>query len=329
MSVDHSFEIGRDESSVVTLNIAGLDSDVRSVDDMEATIYAYDVQTGRSKFTCRISVENLSRLYRHLGSYSVIVDSQVIRTGRFIEVDNGATELTGLLARFDSSRLIPALRHLVAESLSEADINTILGRRDSLQRFEEMLGESQGFSELQWQDFFERNGWIFGYGLRYKYLSILQREARLSKGDLGGGDVPITDFLLSDSRFTRLVELKRPSTPLFEVRKNRSRSWRLSRDLTDSVSQILAQKASWEMQAGQANYDSQGNRVREQIADVDCILIIGSRSQIDGTEKEVEIKLRTLELFRRNLRNLEVLLYDELLERARFIVDGTDDINDA
>lgn len=330
VSIDHSVEVGRDEKAVISLNMAGLDRESRPADNVSPRLFAYDATSGESIFTCRLSVADLRRLFQHLERYSVIADSVATQTGKFVEIEEGSEELAELLSRVNSDKLIPALRHLVAERLTDADINTILGRRGALDEFASMLlpdGDSP--SESDWQEFFEANDWIFGYGLRYAYLRILQREARLSKGDLAGADVPITDFLLSDSKFTKLVELKRPSTPLFETRKNRARSWRLSRDLTDAVSQILAQKASWELQANETVYDSDGKRVHEQIADVDCILIIGSREQITGTEQEVEIKLRTLEMFRRNLRNLEVVLYDELLERARFIVEdhhGTRDV---
>ncbi|MBC8029235.1 MAG: DUF4263 domain-containing protein [Pyrinomonadaceae bacterium] len=133
----------------------------------------------------------------------------------------------------------------------------------------------------------------------------------------------ISDFLLSDARFTKLVELKLPNTTsLFENRRNRSDSWRLSTDLTDAISQILAQKANWELQARNRNYDAAGNLVRERASDVECILVIGMHATISGSEHEIEIKLKTLELYRRNLRSIEIVLYDELFDRAGFIVAG-------
>ena len=58
----------------------------------------------------------------------------------------------------------------------------------------------------------------------------------------------------------------------------------------------------------------------EATHDVECLLIIGKLSSIDGSERDIEMKLKTLELFRRNLRNIEIITYDELLERATFIV---------
>lgn len=39
-------------------------------------------------------------------------------------------------------------------------------------------------------------------------------------------------------------------------------------------------------------------------------------------ELEIEIKKKTFELFRNDSRNIEILTYDELYDRARYIVEG-------
>jgi hypothetical protein len=54
-------------------------------------------------------------------------------------------------------------------------------------------------------------------------------------------------------------------------------------------------------------------------------LLIGSKKdQIYsiGNIGEQQLKLDTFELFRRNSRNIEILTYDELYERADYIVNG-------
>jgi hypothetical protein len=128
---------------------------------------------------------------------------------------------------------------------------------------------------------------------------------------------------LGATNFTVLVELKRPDTDLFEERRNRAGSWKLSNELIDAVSQILEQKASWQVR-GEANasknYTSNGELISQMTVDPKSILIIGSDDQFSGTPKERTIKLRTFELFRRDSRNIEILTYDELYERAKFIV---------
>jgi Domain of unknown function (DUF4263) len=129
--------------------------------------------------------------------------------------------------------------------------------------------------------------------------------------------------LLGDNNFTVIVELKRPDTALFETDKNRSESWRLSRDLTYAVSQILTQKAEWEIKSETKQFTESGQPISQSTVDPKTILIIGHTDQFKGITKEALIKKKTFELFRRNSRAIEIVTYDELLERAKFIVSDS------
>lgn len=322
MSVDHTFRIGGDSSSHIHLNVSGVDQTGQRTVTLTGNLYAYDSRSGSSKFTCSLSIEELSKLYHHLRSYSVIRDSALPQTGKFIEVSGSSTELIQILSSSGTEQLISALKIIISNKLSNADLNIILGRRDALLQFEQMLNMEVKPSEPEWQLFFESNEWIFGYGLKYRYLKILQREAHISQTDLDGKNDVISDFLLSDARYTKLVELKTPDTPLFDNRRNRSDSWRLSTALTDAVSQILAQKANWEIESSKPCYTADGQLVSEATHDVECILVIGRHSNTHGTPKEIQMKSKTLELYRRNLRHIDILLYDELFERAKYIVES-------
>lgn len=324
MSIDHTFLIGGDGVNDLKLNISGLDAESRDSSDLRANIYAYCSSTGAKKFTCQLSIEHLKALYSHLSQYSMIRDLEVNTTGRFIELNSNHDSILSLLENSDNTSLIMALQNIISNRLTNDDINTILGRKDALEKYQGMLLNPNDYTEPDWQVFFERNEWLFGYGLRYKYLKILQREAHISHTDLNGSNDVIADFLISDSRFTRIVELKTPQTNLFVNRKNRADSWRLSSELTDAVSQILAQKANWEMESQRDNYTSEQMLITEKTYDAECILIIGSLDSINGTDREKIIKKKTFELFRRNLKNIDIICYDELLERARFIVKNAE-----
>lgn len=320
MSVDHTYEIGSDERCKLFLNISGLDKGGNAIDEISANLYAYDFTTGASKFTCSLSINDLRKLYGHLDKYSMLKSAVPKETGKFVEITSDTEEILSILSASDMTSLIPALKNVIQNKLSQDDINTILGRKESLTEFENKLSQGESISESEWQKFFEKNEWIFGYGLKYRYLKILQREAHVSGSDIDGGNEVISDFLMSDMKFTKLVELKRPSTPLFKNRKNRSDAWCLSNDLSDAVSQILSQKANWEIDSQTDNYITEGNKITDLTHDVECILIIGSRSDLSGSDREKAMKLKTLELYRRNLRNIDIVLYDELFERAKFIV---------
>lgn len=178
--------------------------------------------------------------------------------------------------------------------------------------------------EKVWQAFFEKNEWIFGYGLDYRFQTILQRESHVSDVELDGSNTVIADYLLGDKKFTTFVEVKKPSTPLFGAVKNRSNSWRLSNDVVHSVSQILEQKASGLIKLDKQQYNSSGNPISQKAYDSRVILVMGHWKQLEESsdELEFEIKKKTFELFRNDSRNIEILTYDELYDRARYIVEG-------
>ncbi|QLY53508.1 DUF4263 domain-containing protein [Citrobacter freundii] len=328
MSVDHSYLIGSDGINNLQLNISGLDRESQDISNLRANIFAYCSSTAMPKFTCQLEIDHLRRLYQHLSQYSVIRE-RTSTTGNFVEVRGNQQEIMQLLEHAESTSLILALQHVINNRLTNDDINTILGRKDALGEYQRMYDNADNHIETEWQRFFERNEWIFGYGLRYKYLSILQREAHVSHTDLNGSNDVIADFLITDSRFTKIIELKTPQTNLFVNRQNRADSWRLSNELTDAVSQILAQKANWEVESQRDNYTAEGNLINERTCDPECILIIGTLGDISGTDREKLIKKKTFELYRRNLKNIDIICYDELLERAKFIVRSAEIIEEA
>lgn len=154
----------------------------------------------------------------------------------------------------------------------------------------------------------------------YKFLEILQKETSVSNSDLDGGNTVFSDFLLGTSKFTVLVELKRPDTSLF-TRKDRSESWKLSKELSYAVSQILSQKAEWEIKGKQIQYNSEGEPLQQKTYDPKTILIIGNSCQYQGENKDDITKAKTFELYRRNSRNIDIITFSELYERAYFIVN--------
>lgn len=211
----------------------------------------------------------------------------------------------------------------VQADLSQNDINLLLGRRQGLEEFERQLAAGQ-WLEAGWQDFFERQSWVFGYGLDYRIMRPFDREMVVGAGGTDNRERPTVDYLMNFTNYSVLVEIKRPETPLFQQsRAGRSGTWRFSGEFMDAVSQVLEQKAEWLIQAetGQ-NYDKSGTRrLSSRTRDPKAILVIGRGRDIEGngTVRDAEIRRDTFELFRRDTRNLDIVTFDELLDRARFI----------
>ncbi len=239
-----------------------------------------------------------------------------------------------LLSKQGGAELVEAL--INEGIISSKDIVNTAFRKRGLQIFSDFKNNSEYWKsyaaennisphseEKVWQFFFEKNEWIFGYGLDYRFRQILQREVHLSDQELDGSNAVISDFLLGEKFFTTFIELKKPSTPLFANEKNRSNSWRLSNDLIDSVSQILEHKASGLIRL-ESNQYINGEILKQKAYDSKVILIIGDWSELEKARstQEKEIKKKTFELFRRDSRNIEILTFDELFERACFIAEG-------
>lgn len=249
---------------------------------------------------------------------------------RDISVGNGPKIITdapdrALLSRIEKldnqerERLFRAFN----ADLSQSEINLLLGRRQALEVFENQLAKGD-WNEPLWQDFFERQSWVFGYGLDYRIMRSFDREMVVGAGGTDNRERPTVDYLMGFTDYSVLVEIKRPDTPIFQSRRvGRSGTWRFSNEFMDAVSQVLEQKAEWHVQSQSGkNYDKSGTRqLTARTRDPKAILVIGRRAAIEkeGNPRENEVRRDTFELFRRDTRNLDIVTFDELLERARFI----------
>lgn len=178
-------------------------------------------------------------------------------------------------------------------------------------------------SELEWQTFFESNQWIFGYGLKYVFLQQVQTQPNYGGTNVTGSGGQRGDYLtasVADIQFTVLVEIKKPNTSIVLQEMNRSGCNRLSSDLLDGVNQIQVNCSKWEQ-------SSRLEENQEILRDEDVftvkprgILIIGQTSQLDSHTKRA-----AFENFRSNLSSPEIITFDELYNRARFIVESDAD----
>lgn len=130
---------------------------------------------------------------------------------------------------------------------------------------------------------------------------------------------------MGDRKFTTFVELKLPTTPIFGSSKNRAKSWKLSNKLMEAYSQILEQKASGQIkiETSKELYADNYEEITQNAYDSKTVLIIGNWNEIEKSDEPPalrKMKRKTFELFRRDSRNVDIITYDELFERAAFIV---------
>lgn len=216
--------------------------------------------------------------------------------------------------------------HALQQSLTEEEINILLGRRQGMKEYESHMLLND-WSEAQWQDYFEREQWVFGYGLDYRVMRQFSREATVGAGGSDNQNKPVIDFLMSFTDYTVLVEIKKPDTPIFRGScGGRAGTWEFSSDFVSAVSQILEQKAEWlsYAQTGEHYNKSGTEALAARTRNAKSILVIGSRDEFSraGTPRAANVMRDTFELFRREHRSIDIVTFDELLERARFITQS-------
>jgi len=203
-----------------------------------------------------------------------------------------------------------------ATALADSRIQQM--RRESLAKFQELMINDKT-SEADWQAFFEANKWVFGLGLRYQILKINQAQPHYGGEAVDGKGDQRGDFLThsqAKAKYTCLVEIKKHTTELLG-KKYRNGAYSASEELSGAVAQVQANCAKWEIEG------SRSDENRDKMGDIHTVqpkglVVIGNTAELEDDRE----KWSSFERFRRNTLNPEIITFDELLERARFIVDG-------
>lgn len=174
-------------------------------------------------------------------------------------------------------------------------------------RYEGMLGEN--LIEGRWQDFFNENPFILNMAFGYPVIKV-RDQASVGGRKLSGDGEKITDFLVKNSltNNTAIFEIKTPQTPIFNKTPFRDGVYTPSADLSGSINQALDQKYQFQKQIAQIKdntrlYDLESYAVH-------CCLVFGKAP--DGDDRK-----KSFELFRRNSKDVEIVTFDELLEKLK------------
>ena len=183
----------------------------------------------------------------------------------------------------------------------------------ALAEFEEHLSELD-WTELQWQRFFERNEWIFGLGLSYRYLEAITNQAHLGGVDVHGRGADKVDFMfktLGDTQFTVLVDIKKPNTMLVNSKEYRPNIYHIGVEIAGGVSQLHSYCNTWQTE-GARELVNAPDKLGAYTYMPSALLIAGRLSSLGNDAA----KLKTFELFRQQLRSPQILTFDELFLRA-------------
>lgn len=229
----------------------------------------------------------------------------------FTAVAQGKEELSDE----DQNAVIGALsRH--AESIAEDQPEKLAKLRGDIElvtlealikRYDEML--RQKLAEGRWQDFFNENPFILNMAFGYPVIKV-RDQASVGGRKLSGDGEKITDFLVKNSltNNTVIFEIKTPQTAILNKTPFREGVFTPSADLSGSINQALDQKYQFQKQIAQIKDNTRLYDIESYA--VHCCLVIGTTPEGDDQKK-------SFELFRRNSKDVEIVTFDELLEKLK------------
>jgi Domain of unknown function (DUF4263) len=217
---------------------------------------------------------------------------------------------------------------LARSRVTTTDLIALGYRRKQLERFKELL-DDQSTDEMTWQNFFEANRWVFGYGLTYVWTSGL--TGRKLEQVVAGNDIwnrgKRADAVLKTKGAVEalcFVEIKKHSTPLLKLTPYRPSCWAPSDELTGGVvqSQVTVEMAIRGMMEQLQPRTDAGDPTGEELFAFHprTFLVIGSLAQLKTERGVNRDRYRSFELYRRNTARPEIITFDELYERATAIV---------
>lgn len=234
------------------------------------------------------------------------------------------------------------IKSFIEHNITHSDIIAMGYRKNQLEIFNMLLNERDFFekvkkekeiskNELVWQTFFELNPWIFGHGLNYIFSSPLEGkklEQVVSGYDFNSSGKRVDGLLKTRGLISSLcfVEIKTDRTKLLKNNYYRKESWSASDELSGAVAQIQRtvdkslKSISSKVEIKDINGDLTGERVF--LYQPKSYLIIGSLSEFLNEHGVNEDKYSSFEIYRRNTFNPEILTFDELYERAKYLIEN-------
>lgn len=195
-------------------------------------------------------------------------------------------------------------------------------REKALAEFAEKM-DSGEWDEGDWEQFFKDNTWIFGYGLAYRFLTTVQNQANYGGAGLEGTGTERGDWLMgtaADAGFTVLVDIKKPETDLLTRQPYRGVAiYAASRELAGGVSQLQANCATWFSEGSQLPQNVRKlDRLGLHTHEPKGVLVVGRTTELAGDDD----RAGSFERFRRLLHNPEIITFDELYERASYLIQA-------
>lgn len=245
-------------------------------------------------------------------------------------------------AEAKSSELRRIMALISQGKVSYDDILGLQQKKAELRIFERLLTDEDFFQnqvehrstpESVWQCFFQRNQWIFGFGLNYVFNTPLQDgklEQVVSGYSVHGSGKRVDALLRSNGAISSLcfAEIKTHRKSLLRQVKTEYRpgAWAISDELAGAIAQVqrTVQVSMENIKTSLAVRDAAGYESGERLYlyKPKSFLVIGALSEFTNDLGYIhEAKFSSFQMFRNALPDIEIITFDELYERAKGLLE--------
>jgi hypothetical protein len=295
------------------------------------------------KFSESQEVENFWKLIHFIEGFKDLVDiGNFQKKYKAVSFDNYIHEFNN---KSDEEKVSEIIQFTENTKLSNEDVKSILinhrkkaiygfycllkncqvQEKDPFEYYRMSREIKQKGEEVVWHHFLKENEWIIGLNVDIKFIRDFLSEQKVGEENSKGSGSPKVD-LLGLSYFTTLIELKTSKTKIFKENKtpnSRANTWDFSPEFIEAYSQTLAQRTEINSRKDFINEDGRElDTKKHRILDPKSVLLIGNRNLEFPHDRSVTNSYKTdcFERLRRDIRNVEIMTYDELFERAFHIV---------
>jgi hypothetical protein len=179
-----------------------------------------------------------------------------------------------------------------------------------IEKYDELLGKTT--QERHWQTFFEQNKLVLCMVFA-RPVELLHTQFHAKPSTITGAGAQIGDFLFGElGQALAIVEIKKPGTELVQGKAYRGEEvFGPSAELSGAMTQVLYQQSELRQRWTQHTSDTEGLRSWKPDV-IKCVVIAGSTL----TEP---VKRRSFEVFRNSCKDVEVVTFDELLNKLKLL----------
>lgn len=292
------------------------DSDGQWSDFVDENLYGSKLKSGEG-LKLEIKAEEILSLINHLDTLKQIYSKYGIQYGKqeFVLTDRNLKSVLDQIANFNNASRLIALSQLSNEKLLDLAQNLNQTRLSKLLELWNESIDTESENEGFWQRLFEDNAWVLSQIFACPYTQIG------SECYYGGKKINNTggvngDFLFKNNLTDNVgfIEIKTPSTKLVGKKyrgideQDSNTVFSITEDLSGAINQLQNQRNLYIQKKDSLESPFFAHNPK-------AILIAGSISSLNSSE------IKSFELYRNSLSNIEVLTYDELQMRINNLIE--------